>query len=215
MRFVLKCTSATWPALPATERYRMQTRCSSNHHVQQHKNTWAVFSSDIKIRSECRFSAQIIKNSITLFAFTHSFYTYPFYDAMSFFMWTMRSSGAGGEVAQSIKTYGRCSLYLLSAEMREKHHLYWLLLKMHQIAQQVGSAGSVSSLSPAAQRPLHYDWGVERWQVGGDHTALFQVKLCGRLHVRVIMFQPCVRATFLNCEHTVHLDDSGCHPIAI
>lgn len=35
-----------------------------------------------------------------------------FYDAKSFFMQTTHSVGAGGEVAQSIKAYSRCTFSL-------------------------------------------------------------------------------------------------------
>lgn len=111
--FVPRCTSATWRALPATEHCRIQTQRSSQHpHAATHKHFWATFSSDIRLWSGCRFSIHNNKKSHSLHLRT-AFVSILFYDAKWFFMWTAQSGGAGGEVAQSIKTYSRCRLYLL------------------------------------------------------------------------------------------------------
>ncbi len=153
------------------------------------------------------------KKIITLFAFTHSFYEYPFQNTMYFFMWTMQSSGAGGEVAQSIKTYGRCSLYLLSS---------WNERKTSSLLAASQEAADTTTGEPtfaAVQRPLHYEWGERAMACGRRSPGTSSVKLCGRLRVCVITFQPCEHYFFTTanalCRLDLHLDDSGWHPIAI
>lgn len=78
---------------------------------------------------------------------------------------------------------GAACIYF-SAEMRGKHHLYWLLLRMQQIPQQV------RQLLQLYRELFTMNEGKEQWQVEGNHLAI-SVKLCGRLRVWVIMFQPC------------------------
>lgn len=133
---------------------------------------------------------------ITFLGFIHRFYKYPFHGLTSFFMRSKQRAGAGGKLAQSIKTYGRCShsLYLLFS-LNE-----WTTSSLMAVSSDASHAATgcffffffFFFFCCECSQPLKVQINEQKkwWRVGGDGAS--SPRLCGRLLERCLqtLFAP-------------------------